>query len=64
MEWLWKAVGKQNTEAMLLLTDEYLRGEGTPKNCDQARVLLDAAAKRGIKEAADRLRHIQSYGCQ
>ena len=64
MEWLWKAVGKQNTEAMLLLTDEYLRGEGTPKNFDQARVLLDAAAKRGIKEAADRLRHIQSYGCQ
>jgi hypothetical protein len=64
MEWLWKAVGKQNTEAMLLLTDEYLRGEGTPKNCDQARVLLDAAARKGIKEAADRLRHLQSFGCQ
>jgi hypothetical protein len=64
IEWLWKAVGKQNTEAMLLLTDEYLRGEGTPKNCDQARVLLDAAAKKGIKEAADRLRHLQSFGCQ
>ena len=62
--WLWKAVAKRNVEATLLLSDLYLRGDGIPKNCDQARVLLDAAASRGIKDAATRLRNMQAFGCQ
>src|ERR1700682_2050539 len=47
VKWLSKAVGKQNTGAVILLADLYIRGDGVPKNCDQARLLLAAAAKRG-----------------
>ena len=62
--WLWRAVGKQNAEATLLLSDLYLKGDGVAKNCDQAHILLDAAARKGEKEAAERLRHLQAFGCQ
>jgi hypothetical protein len=63
-QWLWKSVAKRNLEATLLLSDLYLRGEGVGKNCDQARILLDAAATRGSKEAGVRLSHMQAFGCQ
>ena len=62
--WLWKAVAKQNAAATMVLSDLYLRGEGISKNCDQARLLLDAAARKGESAAAERLRNLQSYGCQ
>ncbi len=61
---LWKAVGKQNKTAILLLADLYERGDGVPKSCDQAEVLLVAAAKKGSTAAADRLRQLQSSGCK
>jgi hypothetical protein len=63
-KWLWKAIAKHNAEASLLLSDLYLKGEGVSKNCDQARVLLDSAALRGVKDAGVRLRHFQAFGCQ
>ncbi|HLV85974.1 MAG TPA: hypothetical protein VKV39_03290 [Candidatus Sulfotelmatobacter sp.] len=63
-EWLWKSVAKQNTEATLLLARLYLRGEGVQKNCEQGHVLLDAAAKKGNKEAASMLQNLQAFGCQ
>ena len=62
-DWLWKSVAKQNTEATVLLADLYLRGDGISKNCDQARVLLDAAARKGRADASERLRHMQAFGC-
>jgi TPR repeat protein len=62
--WLWKAVAKQNLTATLLLSDLYLRGDGVPKSCDQARLLLDAAARKGATAAAERLRNLQTFGCQ
>lgn len=62
--WLWKAVAKQNVTATFLLSDLYLRGDGVPKNCDQGRILLDAAARKGVTAAAERLRHLQAFGCQ
>jgi TPR repeat protein len=64
VDWLWKAVAKRNTDATLLLSEMFMRGNGIPKNCDQARVLLDAAASRGVKDAAVRLRNMQAFGCQ
>jgi hypothetical protein len=64
VQWLWKAVGKRNLEATLTLSDLYLRGDGVPKSCDQARLLLDAAARKGAKAAAERLRNLQASGCQ
>jgi TPR repeat protein len=62
--WLWKAVAKQNSTASLLLSDLYLRGDGVTKSCDQARLLLDAAARKGVTAAAERLRNLQAFGCR
>lgn len=63
-KWLWKAVAKHNPDATFLLSDLYLKGDGVSKNCDQARVLLDAAVMEGVKGAGQRLRHLQAFGCQ
>jgi hypothetical protein len=63
-KWLWKAIAKHNGEATLVLSDLYLKGDGVSKNCDQARVLLDSAAIKGVKNAGERLRHLQAFGCQ
>jgi hypothetical protein len=63
-KWLWKSVAKHNSTASLLLADLYLKGDGVSKNCDQARVLLDAAAIKGVAGAGERLRHLQAFGCQ
>jgi hypothetical protein len=61
---LWKAVAKQNAAAALLLSDLYLRGEGVGKSCDQAKLLLRAAAKKAGSAAADRLQRLKDSGCQ
>jgi hypothetical protein len=63
-KWLWKAIAKHNANATFLLSDLYLKGDGVSKNCDQARVLLDTAALKGVKGAGERLRHLQAFGCQ
>lgn len=61
---LWKAVSKQNATAAVLLSDLYLRGDGVTRSCDQARLLLVAAAKRGAPQAAQQLRNLESQGCR
>ena len=61
---LWKAVSAQNPRAEVLLADLYLLGDGVPKSCDQARLLLVAAAKKGSREATWKLRNIESSGCR
>jgi TPR repeat protein len=61
---LWKAVSKQNATAAVLLSGLYLRGDGVPRSCDQARLLLIAAARRGAPQAAQPLRDLESQGCQ
>jgi hypothetical protein len=63
-KWLWKSVALHNSAASLALADLYLKGNGVSKNCDQARVLLDAAALKGVQGAGERLRHLQAFGCQ
>ena len=63
-QWLWKAVAKGNPSATLALSDLYLRGDGVPKSCDQARLLLDAAARKGSRAAAEQLQNLQAFGCQ
>jgi hypothetical protein len=64
VRWLWRAEGKGNLAATMELADLFLRGDVLSKNCGQARVLLDAAAKKGSKTAAERLRNLQAFGCQ
>jgi len=63
-QWLWKAVAKKNMTATLLLSDLYLRGDGVARSCDQARLLLEAAAQKGMAVAETRLRNLQDSGCQ
>jgi hypothetical protein len=63
-QWLWKSVGKQNAAAALLLSDLYVTGDGVPRNCDQARLLLDAAARKGVPGAGERIRDLPNLGCQ
>jgi hypothetical protein len=64
VEWLWKSIAKHNSEATMLLADLYLKGDGVSKNCDQARVLLDSAARKGVPAAGQQLRNLQAFGCQ
>ena len=63
-QWLWKSVAKHNAAALVLLADLYQRGDGVSKSCDQAQVLLVAAAKRGSPEAGQKLRNLQRSGCK
>ncbi len=63
-KWLWKSMAKHNADATLLLADLYLKGDGVSKNCDQARVLLDSAARSGMKQAGERLQQLQAFGCE
>jgi len=62
-KWLWKSVAKHNGQATVLLSDLYLKGDGVSKNCDQARVLLDSAARKGVAGAGERLRNLPAFGC-
>jgi PilZ domain len=61
---LWSAVGKGDVTAEVSLADLYLKGEGVPKNCEQARVLLKAAAKAGNTEAVKQLKNLKHAGCR
>ena len=57
-------MAKHYGPSMVTLADLYLKGDGVSKNCDQARVLLDSAAQRGVAGAGERLRNLQAFGCQ
>jgi pyruvate/2-oxoglutarate dehydrogenase complex dihydrolipoamide acyltransferase (E2) component len=61
--YLWKAVAKENPTAIMLLSNLYLAGDGVPKSCDQAKLLLRAGAQKNISEAANKLRQLQRTGC-
>ena len=41
----------------------YVRGEGVPQSCAQARVLLEAAVKRGSGDAKQKLDELPQAGC-
>jgi hypothetical protein len=60
---LWNAVENGDTQAEVTLADRYIRGEGVPRSCAQARVLLEAAVKRGSAEAKQKLGALASVGC-
>jgi hypothetical protein len=62
-KWLWRSFGKKNGAAALLLSDLYVGGDGVPQSCDQARLLLNAAARNGTPGAAERQHSLPSRGC-
>jgi PilZ domain len=61
---LWQAVENGDAVAEVALANHYAVGAGVEKNCAQARVLLEAAAKRGSEPALKRLIQLRSSGCQ
>jgi TPR repeat protein len=61
---LWAAVKKGNISAEIALADLYARGDGVTKNCDQARVLLRAAAQKGSSIASQQLAQVIRSGCR
>jgi TPR repeat protein len=64
VESLWGAVQGGSVAAERSLAERFVRGEGVAKNCDQAKVLLRAAANRGSREARLRLYELETGGCQ
>lgn len=60
---LWSAVEGGSVQAALTLADLYLRGDGVQANCDQARVLLLVASKKGSARAVKELRELDDTGC-
>jgi hypothetical protein len=63
VESLWGAVQGGSVSAERSLAERFVRGEGVIKNCEQAKVLLKAAANRGSREARLRLYELETQGC-
>lgn len=61
---LWEGVQGGSVSAELSLADRFTRGHGVAKNCDQASILLRAAANKGNREARLRLYQLDSGGCR
>lgn len=61
---LWVAVEKGNSNAEITLAELYREGRGVAKNCDQTKILLTAAAKKGSAEAQKHLDHFLAEGCE
>jgi PilZ domain-containing protein len=55
---LWGAVQSGNTKAAVDLAEDYIQGEGVPKNCQQARVLLLMASEKRNAAAIKRLHEL------
>lgn len=60
---LWSAVASGNYSAEVDLARLYLTGDGIPRNCEQAKVLLQAAGKHGSVEALQQLKELRTSGC-
>jgi hypothetical protein len=52
------------TGPLLFFSRTFTFGDGVPQSCDQARLLLDAAARKGTPGATQRLTNLPSLGCQ
>jgi hypothetical protein len=60
--WLWKATAKGNPEAPVQLANMYVRGDGVPRSCEQALVLLKTAAEKENALARSRLGSMYATG--
>ncbi len=60
---LWAAVQAGDTTAAVTLAERYLRGDGVPENCLQARVLLLVASEKKNPEAIRKLSELDKTGC-
>ncbi len=60
--WLWKATAKGNADAPVQLADMYIQGDGVPRSCEQAVVLLKTAAEKENARARNRLASMYASG--
>jgi hypothetical protein len=60
--WLWKATAKGNPDAPVRLADMYVKGDGVPRSCEQAMVLLKTAATKENALARNRMASLYSSG--
>jgi hypothetical protein len=60
--WLWKSTSRGNPEAPVRLADLYIKGEGVPRSCEQALVLLRSAATKENAAARNRLAALYANG--
>lgn len=60
--WLWKATAKGNPDAPVQLADMYINGQGVPRSCEQAMVLLKTAAEKENARARNRLASMYATG--
>ncbi len=63
LEQMWASVQSGNSKAAVALADLYIKGEGVPQNCNQARVLLLVASEKRNAEAIKRLHELDKTGC-
>ena len=60
--WLWKATAKGNPDAPVMLAEMYIKGNGVPRSCEQAVVLLKTAAINEDVRACNRLASMYATG--
>jgi TPR repeat protein len=60
---LWASTQAGDATAAAMLADLYLRGDGVPVDCDQARALLFVASKENNAEATKKLLGLNETGC-
>jgi hypothetical protein len=60
---LWSEVEAGDASAEVALGELYARGNGVPKSCAQARMLLNSAAKKGSDQAKQKLDQLADAGC-
>ena len=60
---LWSEVEGGDISAAVALGELYARGNGVPKSCGQARMLLNSAAKKGSDAAQQKLDQLADEGC-
>jgi hypothetical protein len=60
---LWASVQAGNAKAAVALAELYIKGEGVPQNCNQARVLLLVASEKRNAEAIKRLQELDKTDC-
>ncbi|HXJ45549.1 MAG TPA: hypothetical protein VNK47_02650 [Candidatus Dormibacteraeota bacterium] len=60
---LWTGVRKGYVPAEVTLADLYARGDGVQRSCEQARVLLKAAIRKGSPEGRRRFALLRQQGC-
>jgi len=62
--YLWKSVRRQNGRALVELAGLYASGDGVARDCDQARILLQAAARHNIPKFETALETLHRAGCE